>query len=371
MPTSTAPLDDRVQPSDELEDEPSGSDEQELRARIRADLPPDTFDRQPQRALWFVPLVATTVGGVVVLLTVQPAWWISVLIALVVGESLAATGFLAHETMHGAVVRSTRLQNFFGYIAFMPFLVSPSLWRVWHNQIHHSKTNAGNSDPDSFGTLARYKRMPSTRYVAQLAPGSRKWRSAFFFAYWFTFHGQVVLWIQARYLKRTFARLDRRRASVESLLALTGWLAIGAMTVWVAGWASLLYVMVIPFVVGNAIVMGYIATNHFMRPQTKENNPLENSMSVTTLPVIDHLHFNFSHHVEHHMFPRMSAKHAPRVRAWLIEHVGDRYVSPSHAKALAYLYKTPRVYLDSHTLVDPDDLDHRIDTALLAEELVA
>jgi fatty acid desaturase len=370
MSTSTAPIDEQVQQRVELEDEPCGLDEQELRSRIRADLPRDTFDRQPQRALWFVPLVATTVGGIVVLLTVQPAWWVSLMIALVVGESFAATGFLAHETMHGAVVRSTKLQNLLGYVAFMPFLVSPTLWRVWHNQIHHAKTNAGNADPDSFGTLARYKRMPSTRYVARLAPGSRRWPSAFFFAYWFTFHAQVVLWIQAKYL-RTFARLDRRRAILESILAAVAWLVVGAVTVSVAGWASLLYVMVIPCIVGNAVVMGYIATNHFMRPQTKENNPLENSMSVTTLSVVDHLHFNFSHHVEHHMFPRMSAKHAPRVRAWLIEHVGDRYVSPSHAKALAYLYKTPRVYLDSHTLVDPDDLDHRIDTADLAAELLA
>jgi fatty acid desaturase len=345
-------------------------DEQQIRSRIREELPPDTFERQPWRALWFVPLVATTVGGIAVLVFVQPVWWVSVLVAVAVGHSMGSTGFLAHEAMHGSIMRSTKGQNLVGYIAFMPFLLSPSLWRVWHNQVHHSKTNMGNADPDGFGTLSRYKRMPSTRYVARLAPGSRHWPSVFFFAYWFTFHGQVVLWIQARYLK-TFAKLDRRRASIESLAALGAWVALAVTLGVTTGWVTLVFVMAIPFVVGNATVMSYIATNHFMRPQTKDNDPVENSMSVTTLPLLDKLHFNFSHHVEHHLFPRMSAKHAPRVRVWLQDNVGDRYVSPSHAKALVYLYKTPRVYLDANTLCDPDDLDHTVDTGVLADVLVA
>jgi fatty acid desaturase len=94
-------------------------------------------------------------------------------------------------------------------------------------------------------------------------------------------------------------------------------------------------------------------------------------MSVNTLPVIDRLHFNFSHHVEHHLFPNMSAKHAPRVRAWLKANEGERYVSPPHWMAFLYLYKTPRVYLDSTTLVDPDDPQgpYRADTRELADIL--
>ncbi len=148
-------------------------------------------------------------------------------------------------------------------------------------------------------------------------------------------------------------------------------MALAVTLVVTTGWSTLLFVIVIPFVVGNATVMSYIATNHFMRPQTKDNDPIENSMSVTTLPLIDKLHFNFSHHVEHHLFPRMSAKHAPRVRTWLQDNVGDRYVSPSHTRALAYLYKTPRVYLDANTLCDPDDPEHTVDTGVLADVLVA
>jgi fatty acid desaturase len=148
------------------------------------------------------------------------------------------------------------------------------------------------------------------------------------------------------------------------------WTTVAVLAL-LAGPMYLLFAVVIPLVVANFLVMSYIATNHFMRPLTRSNDPLENSMSVNTLAVIDRLHFNFSHHVEHHLFPNMSAKHAPRVRAWLKEHEPDRYVSPNHAKAFMYLYRTPRVYLDATTLCDPDDPqgDYRADTTELAELL--
>ena len=335
------------------------------RKRIKADLPPDTFERQPRRALWFVPLAATAVAATATIIRADAPWYADLLLGLVIGYCYAAMGFLAHEALHGALVGSRRLQNALGYLGLGPVLVSPILWRTWHNQIHHGKTNMGDADPDSFGTLARYEKAPSTRFVARLAPGSRHWSSAFFFAYWFTFHGQVVLWIQARFV-RSFARLDRRRAILDTAACATVW----AFVAWQAGPLGSLFAVVVPIAVANATLMSYISTNHFMRPMTETNDPIENSMSVTTLPVIDRLHFNFSHHVEHHLFPTMSAKRAPRVRAWLRANEADRYVAPAHWKALAYLYRTPRVYLDPTTLCDPDRPDEvRADTREIAAAL--
>ena len=67
----------------------------------------------------------------------------------------------------------------------------------------------------------------------------------------------------------------------------------------------------------------------------------------------------------------MSAKHAPRLRTWLEENENDRYVTPNHAFAIAYLYRTPRVYLDATTLCDPEDPKgpYQADTRQLAEIL--
>jgi fatty acid desaturase len=343
-----------------LEARPAAPSAPDLRRRIRSELPPATFAPRPWRALWFIPPVTIAVASATLVIGVQPAWYWSCALALVIGQCVAAMGFLAHEALHGSMVSSAKVQTFLGYLGFGPVGVSPALWRVWHNQVHHAKTNMGNADPDSFGTLKRYRRMPSTRFVARLAPGSRHWTSAFFFAYWFTFHGQVVLWIQSKYM-RSFANLNRRRAKLDTLATVVFWVALAS----IAGWRSL-YVIVIPLIVANATVMSYIATNHFMRPQTETNDPLENSMSVTTTTLIDLMHFNFSHHVEHHLFPRMSAASAPAVRTWLREHTPERYVSPPHHAALAALYRTPRVYLDATTLCDPEDLDYTVHTDDLA-----
>lgn len=337
----------------------------QLKKRIRAEIPADSFDRQPLRALWFVPLWATIIAAGATIVVARPPWYVSLLLGLVMGQCFAAGGFLGHEVLHGAVVSNRSLQYFLGWLAFAPMLVSPSLWKVWHNQVHHGKTNMGNADPDSFGTLARYEKAPSTRFVTRLAPGSKHPVSYLFLGYWFMFHGQIVLWIQTRYM-RSFARFDRRRAVVDSLVAALVWVAVGVA----AGPFHAIFVVLVPLVFANFIVMSYIATNHFLRPMTEANDPVENSMSVTTLRLLDRSHFNFSHHVEHHLFPMMSGKHLPRVRAWMLENYADRYVSPSHARAIAYIYRTPRVYLDAHTLVDPDrPEERRVDIVELTDRL--
>ena len=139
-----------------------------------------------------------------------------------------------------------------------------------------SGTPGRNADPDSFGTLGRYQKMPSTRFVARLAPGSRHWTSAFFFAYWFSFHSQVVLWIQSKYM-RSFANLNRRRAKLDTLGSVAFWVALAS----IAGWRSL-YVIVIPLIIANATVMSSSRriTSCAPRPRLTTQS---NSMSVTTL----------------------------------------------------------------------------------------
>jgi len=344
---------------------PAGRDD--VRRRIRADLGPDAFAPRPRRALWFLPLAATSVTCLALLVRASLPWYLALLLALVLGQTLAAGGFLAHEVLHGSVVRSRRLQTFLGGIGFLPMGISPGLWRVWHNQMHHAHTNRG-SDPDAFGTLRRYRRARSTRLVVPLAPGSGNPLSALFLGYWFTFHGQVVLWLQSSRV-RGFARLRREPAMVAAVAVLATWTAIAV----VAGPARAVFAVGVPLVVANTITMGYIATNHFMRPMATSNDPLDNSMSVRTWRVLDRLHFNFSHHVEHHLFPTMSGAETPKVRAWLLAHAPDRYVCPAHGTAIAYLYRTPRVYLDAHTLVNPTRTRGRararVDTAELARVL--
>jgi fatty acid desaturase len=106
--------------------------------------------------------------------------------------------------------------------------------------------------------------------------------------------------------------------------------------------------------IANLGVMAYIVTNHMLRPLSAERDSLTTSMSVTAPPILDWLHFHFSHHVEHHLFPAMGSDGYPRVRACLRRYAGERYFAPGFGAALVAIFRTPRLYADPTTLADPE-----------------
>ncbi len=324
-------------------DLPSGK---QIQRQLQAHFGDDLLAHRPRQLVLFPLIVAAIAAGTSAVLRFDFSVWTNLAFAFVLASLYGAAIFLTHELMHGSITRNVRLQNAFAYCGLTLFLISPTLWRVWHNKNHHGHTNAGNRDPDSFGTIDRYQRMRSTRFVTRLAPGSRSWMSYFFFFYWFTFHGQVVLWMQSRLL-HDFRDVNRKRAILDSALMLAFWVTLG----YVAGPYKSLFVIVLPMLLGNLTIMSYIATNHFLMPQG--SHPLQNSMGVRTHPIVDLLHFNFSHHIEHHLLPSMNWRNYPKVRRWLETRFPAQYTAPSHALAIRLLYSTPRIYRDKVTLCDP------------------
>jgi fatty acid desaturase len=91
-----------------------------------------------------------------------------------------------------------------------------------------------------------------------------------------------------------------------------------------------------------------------LRPLSTARDSLTTSMSVTAHPILDWLHFHFSHHIEHHLFPTMASDSLPRVRASLQRRLGERYFAPPFGAALVAIFRTPRLYADPVTLVDPE-----------------
>lgn len=293
-------------------------DERELRDRMKKELPADTFKPQTWRVIWFLPLQLMIWGGIATILLAGLPWYGNLGLGLLVGHTIGCQALLAHEVLHGALGMSRRWQNFFGWLGFGPLIVPPEFWRRWHNVVHHGNTNAGDLDPDSFGTLRRYKADPKQKKFTKLAPGSGTWYSYLFLTYSFTFHAQLVLWFQARRRKQ-FKGFDRRRAIRQSFACVAAWAVLA-----IASGPLAVFTVLIPIMAANALGQGYILTNHFLRPQTATNNPLDNSMSLRSHPLLDRLHFRFSHHVEHHFFPKMGHNMAPQVRRWLEDNYGDR-----------------------------------------------
>jgi fatty acid desaturase len=265
----------------------------------------------------------------------------------VIGISFACLTFVAHETLHGGIVRGRAFQRIVGWIGFLPFVLSPQLWVAWHNRAHHANTGLPD-DPDEYPTLERYRASRSTRFsVDAFSLGGRRWRGALSLVLGFTVQSADQL-LRAKTRGLLTAR-ECRRAIAETGLGLLVWATVAALV----GFVPFLFVFVLPLLIGNACIMAFILTNHSLSPRTSINDPLINGLSVTTSRLVGWLTLHFGFHVEHHLFPAMSSRHAPAVRALVQARWPERYQSMPLGEALRRLHRTARVYKDATTLVDP------------------
>ena len=321
---------------------------QQYARAVRRHLPSTVFQPATGRLMWLPVHLAIIVALATYIVRATPPWYLAVLSAAVAGHSWGCLGFLAHEALHHALVKNRVVEKLVGYCGFGIYCLSPTLWTAWHNQAHHGNTGKPVADPDGFGSLRFWEKSAVVRTLEKIAPGSRYKRSAAFLFIWFSLHSMLVLLFHSQ-RNNYYARVSRRVVYAESATMLVFW--IGALLL--VGPYHFLFIYVVPVLVANALVMSYIATNHFLNPLTEVNDPLANSLSVTGPWWLETLHLQFGYHVEHHLFPMMSGRHAPAVRDVLRRLYGDRYLSMPHARALRLLYTRPKLHHTHDTLIDP------------------
>lgn len=313
---------------------------------LKQRLPRKYFEPVASRLFWLIPNIALVVAGILLITLYDFHLLVKLAISVVMGSSLASLGFLGHEVLHGSVVKNRTLRDLVGTICFAQFNLGPKVWRRWHNVEHHGHTQ-GEQDPDAMGTLEDYKNRPALRALFAIAPWLRSLITFVAFTFWFSFHSFLMF---LRFAPTFPKRKDRIIAVVQFLLPLSLWIGLLVLI----GPGNFLFAYVIPVLVANFIVMSYIATNHMLNPLTPVNDPLANSLTVTKWKWMDILHLNFSFHTEHHIFPSMNPKYAPKVKALAKELWPDRYHEMPHWKALVALWRTPRLYHEhGNELADP------------------
>ena len=310
-------------------------------------LPAAAFAPARSRLLWIPVHLAVIALSMWAIVARWVPWPVVPLLSLCVGMGFGGITFVAHEALHGAVVRSRFWRQIVGWIGFAPFMVSPRLWTAWHNRAHHGHTNHPARDPDAYPTLETYETSRTVRVAMDLAPGNGRWTGVLPLLFGFSIHSAHVLICARRwgYLNRS----EHRRALLETALSVALWSTL-AINV---GMVSFIFVYLVPLMVANAIVMGFILTNHSLSPMTEQNDPLLNSLSVTLPPLLEWVTLRFGYHVEHHIFPTMSSRHAGSVRTLLRNRWPGRYQSMSLPRALLTLHRTPRVYKAHDIVVDP------------------
>jgi fatty acid desaturase len=314
---------------------------------LRADLPPEAFEPATSR-LAFVPAhIAVITGAIVALAFGGVPWFVMPVISLVIGMSFAGLTFIAHEAVHGGIVRGRTARRIVAWIGFLPFTVSPRLWAAWHDRVHHATANVA-GDPDMYPTLAEYRASRRIRFVIDaFALGGGRWRGVLSLVLGFTVQSahQLVAARQLGFLKpRAFAL-----AIAETAAGVAVWAIVAA----VVGFIPFLFAYVMPLLVANVIVMSFILTNHGLSPRVEINDPLVSGLSVTAPRWIEWLTLRFGYHVEHHLFPAMSSRYALLVRDALQRRWPRRYQSMPLTSALVKLHRTARIYKDAATLFDP------------------
>ena len=314
---------------------------------LRSGLPAEAYEPARSRLALVPAHVAVIAGAVVAIASGWVPWFLVPLLSVIIGVSFACLTFVAHEAVHGGIVRGRAARWVVGWIGFLPFTLSPRLWAAWHDRVHHATANA-EEDPDMYPTLAEYRASGRIRFfVDAFAMGGRRWRGALSLLLGFTVQSAHQLFVARRrgFLKPRAFRI----AVLESLAGVAVWAAVAA----VVGFVPFLFVFVLPLLVANAIVMSFILTNHSLSPRVEINDPLVSGLSVTAPRWIEWITLRFGYHVEHHLFPAMSSRHARAVRELLRERWPERYKSMPLRAALRQLHRTARVYKDAVTLVDP------------------
>jgi len=318
---------------------------------VRQHLPTEVFRPTPGRLFWLPVHLAVIIGAAASVIVAAPPWYVSLTCAIAAGHSWGVLGFLAHDAMHHALVKNRTIEKVVACLGFGIYGLSPTLWVTWHNQAHHGNTGKPVADPDGYGRLGFWQKSAVVRQLEKLAPGSGYARSWAFLFIWFSVHSLLVLVFHSE-RNHYYARTSRRTVYTESAAMLAFWVGVFSLV----GAYDFLFIYVVPVLIANAVIMSYIATNHFLNSLTDVNDPLVNSLSVTSPPWLELLHLNFGYHVEHHLFPTMSPRFGPQVRDVLVRLYGERYLTMPHTRALRLLYSRPKIHGEHDTVVDPRTL---------------
>jgi len=276
------------------------------------------------------------------------------------GNSVIVLAFSAHDLLHGSVLRQPQARHWLGFLGFALHHMPPTLWKVMHNRIHHNHTN-GLPDPDrNYLYQAPNTPVKWLTDVFMPAPGKPLVVLPLLLAVgWITYAyrnlASVLIFNRdsVSFVPAAFAVKPSERPKILAEWGLILALHLGIIAYLQFQPVQVLLAYLLPLAVGHGGMMMYIFTNHLFCPMTAVNDPLGNSISVRVPKLLDILHFNFSYHAEHHIFPWLNSDYYPQVRELLQQHFPERmgYVVPL-AEAWRRLLHTPNLYWDDATLTN-------------------
>ncbi len=331
--------------------------------KLRPFLPSDAFEPDPSKlAILFINLGILVLGwGIAAHLDRWSIYllWLYLPLAAIMGNSIVVLLFSSHDLMHGSVQRKSRWTYPIAFLGLSMLFMPPTQWKTLHNLVHHNHTNSLKDpdrnylyqQPDTWGKWIQNLFVPSVEVKplwlivgmagSWLVHNFRNVTSVLLF------NNKSVDYVPAAF---TVSAKDRRAIALECLGIVGIHLTILVYLEFHPLKLALAYFL--PIAIGHAGAMFYIYTNHMGCRMTDINDPLINSASVRVPRIFDLLHFNFSYHTEHHIFPSINSDYYPMVQKLLQIHYPDRLNLIDAGEAWQLLMQTPRHYKDEVTFTD-------------------
>jgi len=245
------------------------------------------------RLMTLFACLLTCVIAIVLRFPYLPLWLIAQ------GLLLVSLFHLMHECVHDTVFKQ-RWPNYLvahvcGFVLFMP-----AIWFRQFHLAHHRYTQHADKDPE----LLSGKPTSLFQWLVHIS-GVMIWHAAFSLLLRALYRP-----VREPYLKEKY----QSSARLEMLLMLSAYMGLFFMSI-VSGSTVLLYVWIIPLLVGQPFLRLYLLAEH--TGCESGSNMLTNTRTVLTNPVVRWFTWNMPYHTEHHVFPSVPFHQLPRLHRFM------------------------------------------------------
>lgn len=289
-----------------------------------------------------------------IILSIQPPTWVSLILCGLLGFIQATIGFnVMHDAAHGSYSENSKLNNFIAFVGGDLMGGSTFMWKIKHNILHHTYTNIDELDDD----IAKYP-------MFRLHPEQKiLWFHRFqhiysLFLYFFTTINWILFddyWkVATKKIHNTEIRTMKPKDHFEfwlgKIINLTLFLVIPIL---IFGFVkALIGFLVMHGVLGITLALVFQmahAVEEAEFPVPNDKNKIENEWALhqvkTTVnfsmnnKMISWLVGGLNYQVEHHLFPKISHIHYPKISKIVQETCKDLKIKynyfPTFRQALA------------------------------------
>lgn len=279
-------------------------------------------------------LIFSAVTLYVILVFFTPTTWLSLLLSGLLGVNFAAIGFnVMHDGAHGSFSQKTWVNNLMGYSLNM-MGGSVYLWKYKHNVNHHSFTNIEGMDDD----------IDIRPFIRVHDDQKKYWYHRFQHIYWVGLYGATyLLWIFVQDFTKYFTgkiggtpfrKMDTREHFIFwiSKLAYIGVFIvvpifrIGLIETIIA---YLLISFVCGFIIAVVFQLAHIVEDAKFSTPNSQTFKIEEEWAIhqikttanfaTKSKIVSWFTGGLNYQVEHHLFPRISHIHYPKISQFVRE----------------------------------------------------